>query len=231
MIRPPRPATSPRGPACSRPTTSAARARRQLEHLRARRAAAGRAAAGPTASPRQPQALDLALQADEVARHELLQDRRARRLRHAQRVEQRRVQRRVAQPDAVGVQADGVEHLAQQLERLDRAVRARRADELDPRLQHLPRLPALRAHGAVGVGEVAEAQRRSGRRVARRHHARDRDRHVRAQHEHVALLVEQPVGGLGRRRVAARQRRLVLERRRRRPRRSRARRTPRAPSR
>ena len=135
------------------------RARRQLEHL------------GPAAQLRdaqqhvrrlvpQPQPADLALEPHEVARHELVQDRPARRLRHAQRVEQRRVQRRVAEPDAVGVEADGVEHLAQQLDRLDRAVGPGRADELDPRLQHLPRLAALRAHGAIGVGEVAEAQRR-----------------------------------------------------------------------
>ena len=163
----------------------------------------------------QPQRSDLALEPDEVARHELMQDRRPRAGRHAERVEQRRVQRRVAQAHAVGVQPDRVEHLAQQLERLDRALQARRADELDPGLQHLARLPALRPHGAVGVGEVAEAQRRIGGRVARRHHPRDRDRHVRAQHEHVALLVEQPVGGLGRGGVAARERRLVLERRRR----------------
>ena len=163
----------------------------------------------------QPQRSNLTLQADEVARDELLQDRRPRSVGHAHGVQQRRVQRRVAEPDLVAVEPDRVEHLAQQLDRLDRPLRPGRADELDPRLEHLARLATRRPHGAVGVGEVAEAQRRIRARVAGRHHARDRDRHVRAQHEHVALLVEQPVGGLGRRGVAARQRRLVLQRRRR----------------
>ena len=65
-----------------------------------------------------------------------------------------------------------------------------------PGLQQLARLPALRAHAAVAVGEVAEAQRRLARGVARGHHARDRHGHVRAQHEHGAGLVEDAVSRL-----------------------------------
>ena len=105
------------------------------------------------------------------------------------------------------------------------------ADELDPRLQQLAVLPALGPHGAVGVGDVAEAQRQLGVRVARGDDARDRDRHVRAQHEHVALLVEQLVRGVGGRRVPARQHLLVLERRRVDLAVAARRRTPRAPPR
>ena len=88
------------------------------------------------------------------------------------------------------------------------------ADQLDPGLEELARLAALRAHAAVGVREVAEAQRRLGVAVARRDQARDRDRHVRAEHEHLAVLVEHAVRGAARVHVGALERALVLERRR-----------------
>ena len=132
----------------------------------------------------------------------------------AVRVEQRRVERGVAEPDPVALEARGVERAAEHGERLGGAGVLGHADELDPRLEHLAVLAARRADGAVGVGDVAEAQRQLGGRVAGGDHARDRDRHVRAQHEHVALLVEQLVRGVGGRRVPARQHLLVLERRR-----------------
>ena len=130
-----------------------------------------------------------------------------------ERLQQRRVQRRVAEPDAVGLQAGGVERRAQHRQRLGGALRARDADQLDPGLQELARLPALRAHAAVGVREVAEAQRRLGVGVAGRDQPRDRDRHVRAQHEHVAVLVEHPVGRAAAPAMSARSKvLLVLER-------------------
>ena len=78
------------------------------------------------------------------------------------RAQQHRVQRRVAEADPVVAQADGVERVAQDGQRLGGSLRRGRADELDPGLQELAHLAAVRAHAAVGVGEVAEAQRRLG---------------------------------------------------------------------
>ncbi len=133
---------------------------------------------------------------------------------HVARRHQLRVQRRVPEPDAVAAQPDRVQRAAQDRERLGGAGRARRADELDPGLEELAHLAAVRAHRAVGVGDVAEAQRRIGRRVARRDEPRDRDGHVGAQREDLAVVVEHPV-----RRRHVRPRRLghdalVLDRRR-----------------
>ena len=54
---------------------------------------------------------------------------------------------------------------------------------------------APRSIGAVGVGEVTEPDRRRRVGVAVGHQARDRDRRIRAQRQHAAVLVEQPVGG------------------------------------
>jgi hypothetical protein len=88
-----------------------------------------------------------------------------------------------------------------------------RADELDPRLQELAHLSAMRAHAAVGVGEVGEAQRRLGGRVARGDDARDRHGHVGAQRHHVAVVVEDAVGGIDAG-LAAAQNVLELDRRR-----------------
>ena len=51
-------------------------------------------------------------------------------------------------------------------------------------------------------------------RVAGRDQPGDRDRHVRTQHEHAALLVEHPVGGRGGADAGPRECPLVLERRR-----------------
>ena len=195
-----------------RPAARAARAQR-LGSPGASSTSAPPRRCGSASSSGTPKRLDLALEADEVARDELVQDLRPRALRHAGAVEQPRVQRRVAEPDPVVLQPGRVERRAQHGQRLGRALRPGRADELDPRLQDLARLPALRAHGAVGVrrsSRSAAAARRVG--VAGGDHARDRDRHVRAQHEHVAVLVEELVGGVGRGRVAAREHLLVLQR-------------------
>ena len=89
---------------------------------------------------------------------------------------------------------------------------ARHADQLDAALEELARLPGAALRGAVGVGEVAEAERRLGVRVAGGHHAGDRDRHVRAQRQHLPCLVEEPVARAGRALVADAQHLLVLER-------------------
>ena len=161
-------------------------------------------------------AVELALEAHQVARGELVQD-----PRRAPPRARRRAPARAPNSDAsprptlVGDQPGGVQRRAEHADRLGGALRPGRADELDPGLQDLARLPAVLAHGAVGVLEVTEAQRDLRRRVARGDHAGDRDRHVRTQHEHVAVLVEQPVRGVGGRRIAARQDLFVLERRRR----------------
>ena len=130
-----------------------------------------------------------------------------------QAAEQGRIQRGVAQPDAIALQADRIERVAQHGERLGRAGGPGRPDELDAGLQELAHLAAVRRDLPVGVGDVAEAQRRLGRRVARRHHARDRHGHVGAQGEHVAVIVDDAVGRLHAA-VAAAQHRLVLDRRR-----------------
>jgi hypothetical protein len=131
----------------------------------------------------------------------------------AQAGQQRRVQGGVAEADAIALEADGVQRVAEHRQRLRRAGGARGADELDAGLEELAHLAAVRRDLAIGVGDVAEAQRRLGGLVARGHHARDRDRHVRAQREHVAVVVDHSVGRLDAP-VAAAQGRLVLDRRR-----------------
>ena len=155
-----------------------------------------------------------AFQADEVAQHKRLQQAATGRLGHLRAGHQRREQRRVAQADPVILQAGRVERVAEHRERLHGALGSGRADQLDARLQQLARLPALGAHAAVAVGEVAEAQWRLARRVARGGHAGDRHGHVRAQHEHRTGLVEHTVGRPRFGHVRTREHRLVLERRR-----------------
>ena len=90
--------------------------------------------------------------------------------------------------------------------------RARDADQLDAALEELARLPAPALDGAVGMREVAQPQRLGDALVAIRHQAGDRDRRVRAEREHVALVVEQAEARAGRGVVAAPQHVLVLDR-------------------
>ena len=130
--------------------------------------------------------------------------------RDAEGAQQRGVQRGVAEADAVAAQAGRVERVAEYGQRLGGAVGGGRADELDAGLQELAHLAAVRAHAAVGVSEVAELQRRLGGRIARRDEPRDRHGHVRAQREHLAVVVEDAVGG--RRAAATAEHRLVFER-------------------
>ena len=104
---------------------------------------------------------------------------------------------------------------------------ARRADQLDAGLGELAHLAALRADGSVGAGEVAEAERRLGGRVAVGDQAGDRDRHVGAHRQQLARLVEEAIGD---RRAALARRARAPPRTRSsgsRPRRSRSARTPR----
>ena len=188
------------------------RPRRRLEHVGAaaqlRHAHEQLGIAG-----REVELAHLALQPDEVLRRELLQQALAVLLVDPEAAQQRRIERRVAEADAIALQADGIQRVAQHGQRLGGAGGPGRADELDPGLQELAHLAAVRGDTPVGVGDVAEAQGRLGRLVARGHHARDRHRHVRAQGEHVAVVVDHPVGRL-RAAVAAAQHRLVLDRRR-----------------
>jgi len=85
-----------------------------------------------------------------------------------------------AHAHAVVAQARRVQGATQHRQRLHRPVRGRRADQLDARLQELARLPALGPDGPVGVGEIAEAQRRIRGGVARPDDPRDRHGHVGA---------------------------------------------------
>ena len=132
--------------------------------------------------------------------------------RHTEPGEQRGIERGVSQADPVVLEAGCVQGAADDRQHLGGPVRSGRADQLDAGLEHLARVAALRPDRPVAVGEVAEAQRRLGVRVARRDHPRDRDRHVRAQDEDLAVLVEQAVGRTSPAQVGAGQHRLVLER-------------------
>ena len=130
----------------------------------------------------------------------------------AEPAQQRGIERGVAEPDAIALQAGGVQRVAQH----GRAPRRcpRRRGRRSARSRPAGTRASARGAGAtlpVGVGDVAEAQRRLGRLVARGHHARDRHRHVRAQRQHVAVVVDHPVGRLHAA-VAAAQDRLVLDR-------------------
>jgi hypothetical protein len=88
------------------------------------------------------------------------------------------------------------------------------ADQLDPRLKELARLSGAALRRAIRVAQVREPERWIGVAVAGGHDARDRDRHVGAQRQHLPVLVEQPVARAGGALVAPAQHLLVLERRR-----------------
>ncbi len=131
-----------------------------VQHLRA--AAQQRHARDPLV---QAQAAHLALQADEVARDQLVQDRVAI-------VARRRPRRRAGaarsrpSPGRSGSRAARSASSARDRTSSASAVPCgrRRADQLDAGLAELAHLPAVRAHLAVGVGDVAEAQRQARRR-------------------------------------------------------------------
>ena len=118
----------------------------------------------------------------------------------------------VTEPDPRARQAAGVQRRHQDLEHVDRPRRRVCADQLDPGLEELALLPALRAHRPVGVGQVTEAQRRLRIGEPGRGQPRDRDRHVRAQRQHLPVLVEQAVARARRPLVAAHEHVLVLHR-------------------
>ncbi len=158
-----------------------------------------------------PSAAELGLQGDEVALDEGVHEQLDGVGLDAVGAQQHRKQRGVAEADPEVAQADRVERVGEHRERLRRSLRRGRADELDPGLKELAHLAAVRAHAAVGVGEVAEAQRGLGVLIARADEPRDRHRHVRAQREHLAVVVEHAVRG--RRPTAAGEHVLVLERR------------------
>ena len=129
--------------------------------------------------------------------------------------EQLAVEVGVAEPEDGAVQPDGVERRAQHLEHLGGALRRRRAEQLDPGVHELAHLAALWADDPVGVADVGEAQRRLGVGEAGGDQAGDRDRHVGAQREQLAALVEEAVGADPAAALAALQHLVVLERRRR----------------
>ena len=162
----------------------------------------------------EPEPVHLALEPHEVAAREALQQRQVRLLRHPERVEQAPVERAVADAQPVAAQAGLVEGGDRERHHLGLALGARHADQLDARLEELARLAHAAIGGAPRARDVGEAERRLGLGVAGGHHARDRDRHVRAQREHRALLVEGPVARARGALVAAPQHVLVLERRR-----------------
>ena len=148
-------------------------------------------------------------------RRELRQQRVARLALDPELGEQLAVEVGVAEPDHGAVEPGGVERRLEHLDHLGRALRRGRPDQLDPGLGELAHLAALRAHRPVGVGDVAEAERRLGVGEAAGDQAGDRDRHVGAQRQQLAALVEEAVGAGGGAAVAARQHLVVLDRRRR----------------
>ena len=107
---------------------------------------------------------ELGLEADQVVGGEAGEDRVARLALDAELGEQLAVEVGVAEADHGAVEAGGVERRLEHLDHLGGALRRRGADQLDPGLGELAHLAALRAHRAVGVGQVAEAQRRLGAR-------------------------------------------------------------------
>ena len=188
------------------------RARRRLEHV-GPAAQLGHAHEQLGVAGGEVELAHLALEADEVLGRELLQQALAVLLVDPEAAQQRGIERGVAEADPIALQADGVQRVAQHGQRLGRPRGPGGADELDAGLQELAHLAAVRRDLPVGVGDVAEAQRRLGRLVARGHDARDRHGHVRAQGQHVAVVVDHAVGRLHAA-VAAAQDGLVLDRRR-----------------
>lgn len=132
-------------------------------------------------------------EADEVAPDEVIEQLGAQAVLHPDGLHERGIDRGVAEADAVVPQARGVERAAQHGERLDRPPGRRRADQLTARLEELAHLPAVRAHPAVHVREGGEPERRRDRGITRGGDAGDRDRHVRAQLQDGAVVVEEPV--------------------------------------
>ena len=104
----------------------------------------------------------LPLDPDVVAVDELREDPLAARGVDPDRLEQRRVERRIADPDAEVLQAGGLERVAEDGEHLGGAAGRGGADQLDAGLQELARLAALRPDPAIGVGDIGEAERRLG---------------------------------------------------------------------
>ncbi len=126
--------------------------------------------------------------------------------------EQLAVEIGVAEADHRAPETGGVECRLQDLDYLRRPFRRRGADQLDAGLGELAHLTTLRAHGAEGVGQVAETQRHLGTGEATHDEPGDRDRHVRAQREQVAALVEEAVGRASRATVSPGQDLVVLDR-------------------
>ena len=155
---------------------------------------------------------ELDLEPDQVVGGKATEDRVARLALDPELAQQLAVKVGVAEADHGAVEAGGVERRLQDLDHLGGPIRRRGADQLDPGLGELAHLAALRAHGAKGVGQVAKPQRRLGVGVAARDETRDRHRHVGAQGEQVAALVEEAVGGGGGAAVAAGEHLVVLDR-------------------
>ena len=120
--------------------TPSSRARRRIEHV-GTTSQLGHADEQPGVEP---ELADLPLETHEVARRELVEQPLAVLLVDAQPGEQRRVQGGVAEADAVAIEPDGVEGVAQNRQRLGGPLRRRRADQFDPRLQELAHLAAAR---------------------------------------------------------------------------------------
>jgi hypothetical protein len=145
----------------------------------------------------QAQRAHLAVHPDEVSSGELGEDQLAALGVHLERLQQRRVQGRVAEAHPVVIEAGSVQRGAQHPEYLGGARGAGHADQLHARLQQLAALAPLRAHAAIGVGDVAEAQRRLGVGVAGGHHPGDGYRHIGPEHQDGPVLVEHTVCGPG----------------------------------
>ena len=121
----------------------------------------------------------------------------------------------VAEADHGAFEPERFERRREHLDQLDRPLRRIGADQLDADLAELAELPALRPHPPVDAARVGEAERPLLVGEPARHHAGDRHRHVVAEREHGAGLVEEAVGGRALRPLPLRDHLLVFDRRRR----------------
>src|SRR4051794_4677778 len=154
------------------------------------------------------------LEPDEVALHERGHQRVGVLIRDVEGSKQRSVERAVAQPDRVPAQAAGRQRLEHEAHDLGIALDSGNADQLRAHLQELGQLAAAARDRAISLAAVAEPQRAVLVREASSDEARDRDRHVRAQHQQVPLRVEQSPARTGGALVALAEHLLVLHRRR-----------------
>ena len=212
MTRSTTPRSSSSSWSASRPSTAPpARPSAFSSMSRPPRSSGRRTSSSCSGSPR-PQLRDAPLESDEVTPRQAFQQRQVRPRRNSQRPEQPAVEGAVANSEAMPPQPHLVERGQRERHHLGVALGPGHSDQLQTALQELARLPHATVRRAPRAGEVAEPDGRLDTSITRRDHPRDGDRHVGAQREHVALLVECAVASAGRALLPAAQHLLVLER-------------------